>query len=48
MIGYLGVTESGEDPVPPLVSQVSWQAALTVYGLLGIVFIGTILSLAAV
>lgn len=48
MIGYLGVTESGADPVPPLVSQVSWSAVLTVYGLLAIVFIATIGSLAAV
>ena len=48
MIGYLGVTESGGDPVPPLVSQVSWSAVLTVYGLLAVVFIGTIASLAAV
>ena len=48
MIGYLGVTESGADPVPPLVSQVSWSAVLTVYALLGIVFLGTIASLAAV
>ncbi len=48
MIGYLGVTESGKDPVPPLVSQVSWSAVLTVYGLLAVVFIGTIGSLAAV
>ena len=48
MIGYLGVTESGADPVPPLVSQVSWSAVLTVYGLLAIVFVGTIGSLAAV
>jgi len=48
MIGYLGVTESGADPVPPLVSQVSWSAVLTVYGLLAIVFVGTIASLAAV
>lgn len=48
MIGYLGVTESGADPVPPLVSQVSWSAVLTVYSLLAIVFIGTIGSLAAV
>jgi putative ABC transport system permease protein len=48
MIGYLGVTESGADPVPPLVSQVSWSAVLTVYSLLAIVFIGTIASLAAV
>jgi putative ABC transport system permease protein len=48
MIGYLGVTESGDDPVPPLVSQVSWPSVLTVYGLLAVVFIGTILSLATV
>lgn len=48
MIGYLGVTESGVDPVPPLISQVSWSAVLTVYGLLGIVFAATIISLAAV
>lgn len=48
MIGYLGVTESGTDPVPPLVSQVSWSAVLTVYSLLAVVFIGTIASLAAV
>ena len=48
MIGYLGVTESGADPVPPLISQVSWSAVLTVYALLAIVFIGTIASLAAV
>ncbi|MGE0600460.1 MAG: FtsX-like permease family protein [Dehalococcoidia bacterium] len=48
MIGYLGVTEEGADPVPPLVSQVSWSAVLTVYSLLAVVFIGTIASLAAV
>jgi ABC-type lipoprotein release transport system permease subunit len=48
MIGYLGVTESGADPVPPLVSQVSWSAVLTVYLLLAVVFIGTIASLSAV
>jgi putative ABC transport system permease protein len=48
MIGYLGVTESGTDPVPPLVSQVSWSAVLTVYALLAVVFIGTIASLATV
>jgi hypothetical protein len=48
MIGYLGVTETGTDPVPPLISQVSWRTVFTVYGLLAIVFIGTIVSLAAV
>ncbi len=48
MIGYLGVTETGGDPVPPLLAQVSWTTVFTVYGLLAIVFIGTIVSLAAV
>ncbi len=48
MIGYLGVTEEGGDPVPPLISEVSWTAVLTVYGLLAIVFVGTITALAAV
>lgn len=48
MIGYLGVTESGSEPVPPLVSQVSWPAVLTVYLLLAAVFAATIAALAAV
>ncbi|GIW13963.1 MAG: hypothetical protein KatS3mg062_1402 [Tepidiforma sp.] len=48
MIGYLGVTESGSEPVPPLVSQVSWPAVLTVYVLLAAVFLATIAALAAV
>ncbi len=48
MIGYLGVTESGTSPLPPLISQVSWSAAITVYSLLALVFIGTIASLATV
>jgi hypothetical protein len=48
MIGYLGVTDTGAAPLPPLVSQVSWSAAITVYSLLGLVFVGTIASLATV
>ncbi len=48
MIGYLGVTESGSEPVPPLVSQVSWPAVLTVYVLLATVFAATIAALATV
>ena len=48
MIGYLGVTESGSEPVPPLVSQVSWPAVLTVYVSLAAVFAATITALAAV
>jgi ABC-type lipoprotein release transport system permease subunit len=48
MIGYLGVTEAGEDPVPPLVAQVSWPAVLTVYLLFAAVFVATITALATV
>lgn len=48
MIGYLGVTEQGAEPVPPLVSEVSWGAVATVYGLLAVVFLATIAALAAV
>lgn len=45
MISYMGLTERGEDPLPPLISSVSWQAALTVYTLLGIVIATTVLAL---
>ncbi|MCK9518201.1 MAG: FtsX-like permease family protein, partial [Dehalococcoidia bacterium] len=45
MISYMGLTERGEDPLPPLISSVSWQAALTVYTLLGIVIVTTVLAL---
>ena len=45
MISYMGLTEHGEDPLPPLISSVSWQAALTVYTLLGIVIATTVLAL---
>ncbi len=38
MIGALALTEDGADVVPPLLSQVSWEAVLTVYGLLALVF----------
>jgi len=48
MIGYLGVTESGSEPVPPLVSQVSWPAVVTVYLLLAAVFSATVAGLGAV
>jgi ABC-type antimicrobial peptide transport system permease subunit len=48
MIGYLGVTETGKDPVPPLLSQVSMGALASVYSLLALVFVGTIGALATV
>ncbi len=45
MIGYLGITENGADPLPPLLSHVSWQAVITVYTMLGIVVVTTVTSL---
>lgn len=45
MIGYMGLTEHGETPLPPLLSKVSWQAIVTVYTLLGIVVSATVASL---
>ena len=46
MIGALALTEDGSDVVPPLLSQVSWETVLSVYGLLALVFIGTVAALA--
>lgn len=48
MIGYLGITETGAEPIPPLVSQVSWPAVVTVYVSLAVVFAATIAGLATV
>jgi len=48
MVSYLGVTESGKDPLPPLLSHVSWGAVAVVDGLLAVVFVGTIASLATI
>ncbi len=45
MIGYMGITETGEEILPPLVSSVSWGAVATVYSLLAIVFFATIVAL---
>ncbi len=46
MIGYLGINETGADVLPPMSSRVNWWAVALADGLLLIVFIGTILSLA--
>ena len=46
MIGALALTEDGGDVVPPLLSQVSWEAVLTVYGLLALAFAATAIALA--
>jgi ABC-type antimicrobial peptide transport system permease subunit len=47
MIGYLGITENGADPLPPLLSKVSWQAVVTVYAMLAIVVVTTVAALVA-
>jgi hypothetical protein len=46
MIGYLSRTETGAEPVPPLISEVSLGAVLTVYVTIGIVIAVTVISLA--
>lgn len=46
MIGYLSRTETGAEPVPPLISEVSLGAVLTVYVTIGIVIAVTVVSLA--
>ncbi len=45
MIGALSLGEGGQDVIPPFASQVSWEAILTVYGILGIVFLITVTAL---
>lgn len=46
LIDSLSLTEDGSEIIPPLVSEVSWATVLTVYGLLGIVFMVTVAALA--
>jgi ABC-type antimicrobial peptide transport system permease subunit len=45
MIGYMGITESGADVLPPLVSRVSWLTVVTAYSLLALMFAATIAAL---
>jgi ABC-type antimicrobial peptide transport system permease subunit len=47
MISYMGLTEEGREPLPPLTSVVDWQTVATVYGLLGIVVAVTVVTLVA-
>ncbi len=47
MISYMGLTEAGNEPLPPLVSVVNWQSIATVYALLGIIVVSTVISLVA-
>jgi len=46
MLSYLGTTESGTEPLPPLVSEVSWVTVATVYALIAGVFLLTVGALA--
>ncbi len=46
MLDFLGVTETGADPLPPLTAAVSWSTVLTVYFLVVAMFVVTILALA--
>ncbi|MGI8927298.1 MAG: FtsX-like permease family protein, partial [Tepidiformaceae bacterium] len=45
MVGYLGLTETGSDVLPPLASRVSWEAVAISSSLLVLVFIATNMSL---
>lgn len=45
MIGFMGITETGQTVVPPFVSSVSWQAVLTSYLGLSVVFVAAIIAL---
>ncbi len=45
MIGFMGITETGETVVPPFVSQVSWQTVVTSYLGLTVVFVAAIIAL---
>jgi putative ABC transport system permease protein len=47
MISYMGLTERGKDPLPPLISVVSWQSVITVYLLLTLVVASTVVALVA-
>ncbi|MGD9935555.1 MAG: ABC transporter permease [Dehalococcoidia bacterium] len=47
MIDYMGITEEGRAPLPPLQSVVNWQTVGTVYALLGFVVASTVVALVA-
>ncbi len=46
VLGYMGITETGEAVLPPFVSRVSWGAVAVADGVLALVFGGTIAALA--
>lgn len=45
MLGFMGLTETGDTVVPPFVSRVSWQALVTSYAGLAVVFVAAIIAL---
>ncbi|HZU76966.1 MAG TPA: ABC transporter permease, partial [Dehalococcoidia bacterium] len=45
MIGFMGITETGDKVVPPMVGSVSWQAAAGAYAGLALVLIAVVASL---
>lgn len=47
MVDYLAFTETGEPIVPPLVATVRWPAVALLYGVIVLVFSGTMMALAA-
>jgi ABC-type lipoprotein release transport system permease subunit len=47
MIDYMGLTEDGRSPLPPLQSVINWQTVITVYGLLMVVVASTVVTLVA-
>lgn len=47
MVDYVAFTETGEAVVPPLVAEVRWTAVLALYVVIGLVFLVTMMALAA-
>jgi len=47
MIDYMDLTEEGRSPLPPLRSVINWETVLTVYGLLALVVVSTVIALVA-
>jgi hypothetical protein len=45
MIGYMGISETGQKVVPPLVGSVSWQAAAATYAGIAVVLVAAVMAL---
>ncbi len=46
MVEYVSFTETGEAVVPPLVARVSWETVATLYAVMGVLFLATMVALA--